>query len=132
MEVFMANLTWTFNGKKLPWPPKPFPGPLGPMWEMKQIYIKEFVSRNKLSPAKQEIQVDRKVSPVPPWWKYGGPFGPHIHLGNDIYLLNKEQWQDFSKGMIKEMDLKLNGAKSVSFESLMKASVETELSRSAK
>jgi hypothetical protein len=128
----MAKVTWTVEGKKIPLKPKTFPG-IPPVGELRSAYVKEFIARNKLVPAKQEIHIDEmKVTQIPTWWKIGGPWGPHLHLGDDIYLLNNAQWKDFSQGLIQEMNLKIKGAGVVKFETVMQAILETELAKGAK
>jgi hypothetical protein len=128
----MAKITWTVEGKKIPLKPKTFPG-IPPVWELTSAYVKDFIAKNKLIPAKQKILIDEKqVSQIPSWWKYGGPWGPHLHLGDDIYVLNSAQWQDFSQGLIQEMNLKIKGAGTVKFENVMQAVLESELAKEAK
>ncbi len=113
------KIIWKLNGKKLRWPPRRFPGIPAPLWEKNESIIKDIVSRHKLIPVKQEIIIDgQKIPKIPPWWKYGGPW-PHLHLGNDIYFLDKNQWNEISRNLTKEIDLKLRNAKQVSFMSFM-------------
>lgn len=129
----MAKIEWTVNGKKIPWPPKPFPGYPVPIWEMNSAYIRDFIGKNKLLPARQEIAIDgAQVAKLPPWWKYGGPWGPHLHLDNEIYILDKGQWQEFSRGLVQAMDLKLKASKTIEFEAVMLAAVEAALAKGAK
>lgn len=48
----------------------------------------------------------------------GGMRIAHIHVGDDVYLVNREQWADFTKGVMRDLSRKLGNAGHVSFEQL--------------
>ena len=56
----------------------------------------------------------------------GGLRVPHIHYKNEIYLLDKKQWQEFCKPLLKEFQEKLSKASSVSFQQLLEISEALE------
>ncbi len=70
--------------------------------------------------AKQNIPI--KIGPRP--WP-GGIRGAHLHFKGDAYLLDEKQWGEFSQTILKNIQERLSGAKSVSFEQLMEASEAT-------
>jgi hypothetical protein len=45
------------------------------------------------------------------WEEYHGIYGgirvPHLHFRGEIYMLNNDQWNDFSKGMVEKLSAKL-------------------------
>lgn len=43
----------------------------------------------------------------------GGIKAPHIHLDGKIYLLNKEQWGEFSGKVVEDFQARLDSAKTV-------------------
>jgi len=53
------------------------------------------------------------------WWKYGGMKVPHLHFGDDAYILNEAQWQTFTTGVMKDVTRKLTKAKNISFDQLV-------------
>ena len=54
--------------------------------------------------------------------QWGGMRCPHLHLGKDIYLLTDEQWQAFSRDVIKRFGDRLSRVKAVNFQQLMELS----------
>lgn len=52
----------------------------------------------------------------------GGMKTPHLHYGGEIFLLNEEQWKEFSSKVMKKVVAKLSAAKSVSFQQLVEVS----------
>ena len=126
----MANLTWTVNGKKIPLP-KPFPGIPPFPWETKEAFVRDFVSRHGLTPATQQITLDgRPLANAPLWWKYGGPRDPHLHLGNEIYMLDRAKWKEFTQGLAQSMGIEIDRAKKIDFADLAQKATETELLKS--
>lgn len=58
-------------------------------------------------------------------WPYPFPGGlrfPHLHLGGDVYRLDREQWADFSKQVLSSFQRRLGDAGSVSFDQLLEVS----------
>ncbi len=60
------------------------------------------------------------------WEEYQGINGgmrvPHLHFRGEIYMLNNEQWKEFSRGMLEQLSSKLGKANAVSFDQLMDVS----------
>jgi hypothetical protein len=52
----------------------------------------------------------------------GGIRVPHLHYNGEIYLLNKEQWNEFTSEIIKDFKRKLDEAQNVSFSQFMELS----------
>jgi hypothetical protein len=128
----MAKVKCTLNGKTLAWPAKSWPGIPVPIWKAKAKFIREFVAKNGLSAAKFELKVDNKIlSSVPSWWKHGGYPLPHLHLGDDIYIVSKTQWAEAVAGLVKGTGIKLEEAKSIEFGSLMQKFAEADLAKRA-
>ena len=96
-------------------------GPHNPMfWRYKNI-VEKFVKEMKLEPIHEEMIQKRslELNPLhmdPPWWKYGGMKLAHVHLNGHTYLLKDEQWREFSKILLVNIQNKLKDAKGVSFE----------------
>lgn len=126
----MAKMTWTVNGKKIPIPPLPFPGIPPFPWDAREKFVRDFVTRHGLRAATQAITINGDPLPkVPPWWRHGGPREPHLHLGNDIYLLDRAQWAEFVRGLAADMDMKIDTAPKINFASLADKAIEAELRR---
>jgi hypothetical protein len=49
----------------------------------------------------------------------GGMRIAHIHVGDDIYLVNKQQWGTFTKRVMTDLSEKLGSAGNVSFDQVM-------------
>jgi hypothetical protein len=49
----------------------------------------------------------------------GGMMAAHVHFGDDVYLLNAEQWTAFSAKVLRTSKAALASAKTVSFEAAM-------------
>lgn len=108
-----------------------------PIWLHNRDFVQDFVRKNKVKPIEREHLAALDLSPallpaeamgadkVPvqkfvPY--YGGMRVPHLHLGDQIYRLNQEQWKAFSSGIIENLRTKLDRAGTVSFEQLMELS----------
>ncbi len=100
-------------------------------WIVNAVNVERFINANKIKPISQEALHMRAASPeasekmmgeelrVMWWWKYGGIRVPHLHFDGDIYLLNKTQWNAFSKEITKDFSKRLAEANSVNFGQLM-------------
>ena len=99
-------------------------GPHNPMfWRYKNI-VEKFVKEMKPEMINEEMNQKRslELNPLhiaPPWWKYGGMKLAHVHLNGQIYLLKDEQWREFSKRILADIQNKLKDAKGVSFENTL-------------
>jgi hypothetical protein len=61
----------------------------------------------------------RKIPSIPlDDWGHGGPRDPHIHVGNEIYLLSKAQWTELSKTIVAKNAAIFGKARSISFEKM--------------
>ena len=49
----------------------------------------------------------------------GGMRIPHFHYGRDVYLLKPNQWNEFSKMVVKDIQSRIAGANEVGFEQVM-------------
>jgi hypothetical protein len=130
---YPPNPSYTF-------PPNPFYrrwwfGIPVPIWLNRMEMIKAFIKENDLKPA------DLETLPITPFMNQaagaelaerapkvrwpGFPGGiriPHLHYRGDIFLLKEEVWQNFSTGLVKDLQGRLGKAKSVSFEQAMEIS----------
>lgn len=52
----------------------------------------------------------------------GGMRMPHLHYAGEIYILNENQWADFSKSAMSALAEKLGKAQRVTFENVMQVS----------
>jgi hypothetical protein len=94
--------------------------------------IQQMITELKIKPVSQTELPGTRVminpQPLPPkaylsnaadwWFKWGGMKIPHFHFDGDVYLLNEEQWQTFSSGVLKDFSKKLTNAKNISFSQL--------------
>lgn len=106
-----------------------------PLWLNRIEMIEGFIKENGLKPAALETlpisplmneAAGAELAERAPKFRWPGfPGGiriPHLHLRGDIFLLKDELWQNFSAGLIKDLQGRLNKAKSVSFEQAMEIS----------
>jgi hypothetical protein len=100
-------------------------------WRLESDYLEQFMNKNfdmnknfninnnnlasNVAVTKPKV-IDKDLS------IRGGIRAPHLHYNGEIYLLNKEQWNEFSGGIIKEFSKKLAETKNVSFNQLMELS----------
>ncbi len=90
--------------------------------------IKSFIKKNNLKPVSSdpvfssEMRAEKltaATSTLIPWWYRGGKKFAHLHYQGDVYLLNEEQWKDFSTSIIADMSKKLAASKNVSFTGIL-------------
>ena len=100
-------------------------GPHNPMfWRYKNI-VEKFVKEMKPEMINEEMNQKRSLElnqmnlVLEWWWKYGGMKMAHVHLNGQIYLLKDEQWREFSKRILADIQNKLKDAKGVSFENTL-------------
>ena len=101
---------------------------------MKDIsFIKDFIDKYKLQPHTEFIPRLSKITGTTGMksaekafiWDpsiYGGMKIAHLHYKDDIFILNKEQWKDFSGQVLDKFRQKLNKINSVNYEQLMELS----------
>lgn len=84
-----------------------------------QEIIKNFVAKNHLVPVNVgEMKTAKAMGNIdwfPIYLKYGGHLNPHFHVGSDVYILDDQQWQEFSKILLTDFQKKLNGMKGITF-----------------
>lgn len=127
----MSDIKFRVGGKEFPLMPESWVGGMKNLvWRWSKIFLKPFVKQELLKPAMFEVQIGTKTNYIKrPWWHFGMPVDPHFHLGKNIYLLNKDQYKRFSKGIIEHFRLKLENPKDIAFPELMKEVVQQSLIR---
>lgn len=113
-----------------------WPGPYPPPITLDRgivAFEEGFIKANKLAPQKittQELSRNRMLigtsaieQEIETWfWKNGGRRDLHFHLAGDVYVLTQDQWNSFSKGVLKIFSEKLEGAKAISFDRMAELS----------
>ncbi|MCP4898596.1 MAG: hypothetical protein GY906_16610 [bacterium] len=95
-----------------------FGGPID-FWISHHDMVEKLVKVNKIRPY-----------PLPRPWPGPCPGGlkmPHVHLGEEVFRLEQEQWMEFSTGVIREMADRLVEANTVRFGELMDLAEITEV-----
>jgi len=54
-----------------------------------------------------------------PRWIYGGIRVPHLHYKDEIYLLDRDQWNTFSNSILSEVAKKIEQSSKVGFDQLI-------------
>lgn len=112
------------------WPRFPW-GLWDPFWVINHELVEELVRKHQLKAIPAEVlpqepapfQVETKAElvlrprPFP-----GGMRAAHVHLRNELFLMQEEQWQAFAGGVIRDFQKKLEGAKVVGVEQLLELS----------
>lgn len=126
--------SWMDPYGKLGWlRPLPLPGPY-PAFQIINAKIIEAQIKN-LTPSAMPTPVELHLSMTQPSYMAeaktakmnilnirGGLKIPHLHFEDKIYLLNDQQWKEFSGKVIQQVQDKLSKAQTVSFEQLMEVS----------
>ncbi|MZP31041.1 hypothetical protein GTO91_15100 [Heliobacterium undosum] len=114
--------------------PGPIAGLIGPALKDSVKQVEEFIHKHQIpsidhlvtsytmkgvDAKKLELPVDRHISLQ---LKNGGMKIPHLHLNDHIYVLNQEQWKEFSGIMLAKLRERINQTNSVSFEQLVELS----------
>ncbi|MGD8913638.1 MAG: hypothetical protein PVI97_17430 [Candidatus Thiodiazotropha sp.] len=119
------------------------------IWATELQVIEKFIRKNELQPLDKitaAAYIDREDNPamlgpaiqpsvnlmdkrgisISTWEEfhsiYGGMRVPHLHFRGEIYMLNNDQWNEFSHRMLKQFSVKLDTANAVSFDQLMDVS----------
>jgi hypothetical protein len=91
-----------------------------------QDIIKNFVAKNHLVPVNTaEMKTAKAIGNtewLPIYLKYGGHINPHFHVGSDAYILDDQQWLDFSKILITQFQKKLENMKGITFHDALNIS----------
>ncbi len=110
-------------------------------WTTNVMFVDQFIEKNRIKAIeKGHLLMDDPV-PISPIrvenigieFKYlkpkpfpGGMRVPHLHFKDDIYLLNHEQWKEFSSMAVKNFREKLAKVETVNFDKLMELSEAIE------
>ncbi len=105
-------------------------------------YIGEFIQMNKIkaidrnhlimedpSPPGSPIQMENiaiEIKYLRPKPFPGGMKVAHLHFKDDVYLLNHEQWKEFSSKVVKNFQEKLAKIETVNFDKMMELSEAIE------
>lgn len=106
------------------------------IWVRYLDVVAEFVRSQKLAPIDRKHLIADDPIPIFQMAEQGGaelralrprPFPgglrfAHLHLGEDVYRLGPEQWQDFSRRVVEDFRKRLDQAKTVNFDQLMQLS----------
>jgi hypothetical protein len=106
-------------------------GPYNPMFFRYANLVESAIKKMNLVPyvskqIKEKSLENTQISLDPIWWKYGGIKVPHLHLHDQVYILNDEQWKTFSKTLLSAFKTQLEKASAVSFENAQVISSELE------
>ena len=93
------------------------------IWIRNEKLLGELIAKWKLQPYAQAGR--NKAVTYDPDIR-GGIRLAHLHANGNIYLVQEKQWKEFSGKVIKDFQVKLGSAQSVSFEQLMDISDAVE------
>ncbi len=104
--------------------PKPIPGIPWEFWSVNIETIRVFIERNRLVPMNHEELIGKKTSDVMYAsrlidLKEGGMRSPHLHYNGERYKLSPEQWNAFTRPILKEFANRLETAQNVTFDNFM-------------
>jgi len=93
-------------------------------WMVHEKYVSTFiekynlkpVSKQMLAPVHKEMVAEAAINIEDIIGRYGGNRGPHLHYRGNMYLLNSDQWRQFSAPILKDFSKKLAEAATVNFE----------------
>jgi len=99
------------------------------LWIQHLDLVREFVAEKNLKPLPSEVvpynlPMGERVTERK-WWPVPFPGGmriAHLHLGDDIYVLGREQWGEFSNRVLDDFRTKLDAVRSVKFEEVLEIS----------
>jgi len=114
----------------LPFKPIPFPGYPVPFWFRYIKSIEKIINEFKLQPIppkylpKVYLEKSAKAAAmtVPIIFDpgiRGGNRGPHLHLGDNIYILEDKQWKVFSEDVVSQLQSKLKKANTIAVQDVM-------------
>lgn len=97
--------------------------------------IEECISKFNLQPVSEQhlysesyylptetMEVNSKQQVKKRYLKNGGMKAPHIHFNGEIFLLNQEQWHDFSSKIIRNFQQKLGDVKGINYQQMIELS----------
>lgn len=104
------------------------------LWLSKEAMIGKFIKDNKLKAVDQAslgaavattrsaaapekaISIDSLIDPR------GGRKTPHLHYKGELYLLDKAQWEKFTRPILKELSAQLASVETIPFENMVEVS----------
>lgn len=110
-------------------------------WATNVKFVAQFIEKNRIKAIEKDNLIMDDPVPISPIrieniaieLKYlkpkpfpGGMRVPHLHFQDDIYLLNHEQWKEFSSTAVKNFQEKLAKVETVHFDKLMELSEAIE------
>ncbi len=102
-----------------------FVGPNGGNWiwfVKNQAFLGEFVKNHGINPANigvigERMAATASTTKIPiDLGIAGGIRLAHIHFGDNIYMLNKAQWAELSKGIVADFKAKLETVRTIDFD----------------
>jgi hypothetical protein len=139
------SLAKSYEMELPPWSIGPLCGPYGPLILQNLGYIKEFAAKNSLvninTPEHAGMLAGYTLANLQPQALpdvaasvaaqlrrpiYGGMKLPHLHYGDNIYLLSDKQWADFSSKVLTDVKAKLGATQKVTFEQLAEVAAGTQ------
>lgn len=106
----------------------PWPWPFGipaDFWLVHEKGIMEFIKEHKLEPVRARVkemgyaEEQRVIDIDYITGQFGGKRIAHLHYRGDMYLLDANQWREFSGTVLKDFSKKLAEAHTVNFEQFM-------------
>jgi len=106
-------------------------------WTTHRNFIAQFIKENRIKITEIDHRIMDDPVPISPIkmeniaveFKYikpkpfpGGMKVPHLHFENNVYLLNHEQWKEFSTKAVNTFKEKLAKVETVEFDKLMELS----------
>jgi hypothetical protein len=111
------------------------------LWLSYRSLISGFIKKNKLSPLPPEAypyfplagaagtpnlaaESEATLKSLRVRWPIPFPGGmrvPHVHFDHDVYLMEPEQWNDFSNAIVKDISHRLADVSQLSFDSALQA-----------
>ncbi|MDJ0694907.1 hypothetical protein [Mastigocoleus sp. MO_188.B34] len=83
----------------------------------------EELGQGLAAPLEESTASEQQMSLKPwPWPFPGGLKIAHVHYGGQLFLLNQEQWAEFSGRVISDLQAKLDNAQVVTFDSMLDVS----------
>lgn len=108
------------------------------IWATFEHEIGSFIEKNKIAPMSAEAAQSLIIgeigggmaapsatamksassSPLERIWWHGGMRAPHLHWKNNIYVLNDEQWAEFTQPILEKFAKKLASTRSIGFRDM--------------
>lgn len=100
-----------------------FVGPNGGNWiwfTKNQVFLGEFIKSHQISPANIGVIGERMAAtagkiPID-LGIAGGIRLAHVHFEDKIYMLNKAQWAELSRGIVADFKTRLESVRTIDFD----------------